>query len=158
MRLTLRRDRGGKRHRHNAARNDRRLTITAAGLACLFALVWAAPSVAADCNADIAKLMKKRQDVIAKLNKLVAATPKHQLDPTASCGPLRELAATEKQISVYLNKNKEWCQVPDNAITSITESSKHTAVIADNACRVAEQMKKNQDALGTGPVLPHGPL
>ncbi len=158
MRLTLSKYRGGKSHRHNAARNDRRLSIIGAGLACLFALVWAAPSVAADCNADVGKMMAKRQDIIAKLNKLVASMPKHQLDPTTSCGPLRELAATEKQLAVYLNKNKDWCQVPDSAVTSITESSKHTAIIADNACRVAEQIKKNQDAIGTGPVLPHGPL
>ncbi len=158
MRLTLCRDRGGKSHRHNAARNDRRLTMTGAGLACLFALLWAAPSLAGDCNADIGKMMTKRQDIIAKLNKLVAATPKHQLDPTTSCGPLRELAATEKELSAYLTKNKDWCQVPDSAVTSIDTSSKHTAVIADNACKVAEQIKKSQDAIGTGPKLPAGPL
>ncbi len=161
MRLTLRRDRGGKSHRRNAARDDRHLTITAAGLACLFVLVWAAPSVAADsadCNGDIGKMMAKRQDIIAKLNKLVGSTPKHQLDPTTSCGPLRELAATERVLSAYLTKNKEWCQVPDSAVTSIQTSSKHTAAIADNACRVAEQIKKSQDAIGTGPKLPSGPL
>ena len=157
MGLTLCRNRGGEGDRHNAAR-PRRLTMTGAGLACLFAILWTAPCLAGDCNADIGKLMTKRQDIIAKLNKLVASMPKHQLDPETSCGPLRDLAATERELSAYLTKNKEWCQVPDSAVTSITESSKHTTVIAGNACKVAEQIKKSQDAIGTGPKLPTGPL
>lgn len=158
MRLTFNRDRGGKSHRPTAAGNDRHLTMTAAGLACLVAFLWAAPSLAGDCTTDIGKLMTKRQDIITKLNKLVAATSNHQLDPQTSCGPLRELAATEKELSIYLNKNKDWCQVPDSAVSSIDASSKHTAIIASNACNVAAQIKRSQDAIGTGPKLPTGPL
>jgi hypothetical protein len=132
-----------------------RLTLR---LACLCALFWTTPTFAADCNGDIQKLMMKRQDIIAKLNKLVAATPKHQLDPTTSCEPLRELAAAERELGAYLTKNKDWCQVPDSAVSNIETSSKHTATIAGNACNVAAQIKKNQDAIGTGPKLPTGPL
>lgn len=138
-------------------RNPIRLGMALAA-ALIFSFVSVAPTFAADCNADIGKLMKKRQDIIDKLNKLVAAAPKHQLDPTTSCGPLRELAAAERDLVSYLTKNKEWCQVPENAVTNIENSSKRTTTIAGNACKVAEQIKKNQDALGTGPVLPHGPL
>lgn len=127
-------------------------------LASLLGFASVGPTFAADCNTDISKLMKARQAIIDRLNKLVAATPKHQLDPATSCGPLRELAVAERELAAYLTKNKDWCQVPDTAVDNIEASSKKTATIAGNACRVAEQIKKSQDALGTGPALPHGPL
>jgi hypothetical protein len=145
-------DRGNSRSRKSSR-------IGAAfALASLLAFAAVAPTFAGDCNTDIGKLMKARQSIIDKLNKLVATAPKHQLDPTTSCGSLRELAAAERELTAYLTKNKDWCQVPDSAVANIEASAKKTATIAGNACRVAEQIKKNQDALGTGPALPHGPL
>lgn len=152
MRSTRHIDRGNSRRRKS-------LRLGAAlALASLIGFASVAPTFAADCNTDIAKLMKARQAIIDKLNKLVAATPKHQLDPTTSCGSLRELAVAERELAAYLTKNKDWCQVPDTAVTNIENSSKKTATIAGNACRVAEQIKKSQDAVGTGPALPRGPL
>ena len=144
--------------RGNSRRWNSLKFAAALALAAFLGLASVAPTFAADCNTDIIKLTKARQAIIDKLNKLVAATPKHQLDPTTSCGPLRELAEAERALVAYLTKNKDWCQVPDTAITNIEASSKKTATVAGNACRVAEQIKKSQDALGTGPALPHGPL
>lgn len=134
--------------------------LLASFLAGSFMTLSATPGYAAgECNADIAALMKKRQGIIDSLNKEAKASPKGQLDPTAACGKLRSLAGAERELLAYFVKNKDWCMVPDNAITSLTEGSKKTAGMAANACRVAEQVKKGQEAISnSAPKLPSGPL
>lgn len=147
--------------------NGRRVRMAAATAFLLtsfvagsFMALSATPSLAAgECNTDIAALMKKRQDIIEQLNKQAKASPKGQLDPTTACGKLRALAAAERDLLAYFTKNKDWCMVPDNAITGLAEGSKKTAGMAANACKVAEQIKKGQEAItNSAPKLPTGPL
>lgn len=121
-----------------------------------FALV--SPALAGDCNTDIGNLSKKRQAIIEQLNKISHSSPKGQLDPVAACPKLRDLAVVEQQLSAYLTKNKDWCMVPDAAVENIDKSAKHTRLIAGQACKVAAQIKKSQEAIGAGPKLPSGPL
>ncbi len=133
--------------------------LLASFIAGSFVTLSATPGYAGECNTDIAALMKKRQNIIDALNKEAKASPKGQLDPTAACGKLRSLAAAERELLAYFTKNKDWCMVPDNAITGLTEGSKKTAGMAANACRVAEQVKKGQEAISnSAPKLPTGPL
>lgn len=125
-----------------------------------FFLGLVSPAVAAECSDDIGNLTKKRQSIIDALNKLAKSSPKGQLDPALSCPKLRNLAAAEQELLTYLQKNKDWCMVPDEAITNLTTSHERSAMIAGKACNVAEQMKKNQEAggLGAAQKLPSGPL
>ena len=125
----------------------------------LFGFAAISSASAGECNQDIGELTQKRQAVIDQLNKVAKASPKGQLDPVASCPKLRALAAIEQKLAAYLTKNKDWCMVPDNAITNIEGSAKHTVTIAGQACKVAEQIKKGQQAgAAAGPKLPTGPL
>jgi hypothetical protein len=117
-----------------------------------------------DCNADIANFNKKRQAVIDSLNQL-AKGGKKQLDPIASCPKLKNLVVIEHQLIAYLNKNKDWCNVPDEALTNITTSSTKSESVATQACAVAAQAKKMQQQQAAGGVnapqaqkLPTGPL
>jgi len=117
---------------------------------------------AGDCNEDIGKLSRKRQGIIDELNHL-AQGGKKQLDPIASCPKLRSLVAAERELVAYLTKNKDWCQVPDEALKNVTASAGNTSKIANKACTVAEQMKKAQEQQATGALnaqqkLPTGPL
>jgi hypothetical protein len=143
----------------------------AVGLA-LLALSWGAPVTtflglsrpahAAECSEDIGNLSKKRMDIIQSLNKIAHSSPKGQLDPALSCPKLRQLAVAEKAMVDYLVKNKDWCQVPDEAISNLDKSYKHSSEIAGKACAFAAQEKKAQEAgsdsaLG-GQKLPTGPL
>jgi hypothetical protein len=117
---------------------------------------------AADCNEDIGALSRKRQGIIDQLNHL-AQGGKKQLDPIASCPKLRALVAAEKELVAYLTKNKDWCQVPDEALKNISASAGNSAKIANQACTVAEQMKKAQEQQAAGALnaqqkLPSGPL
>jgi hypothetical protein len=118
---------------------------------------------AADCNQDIGALTKKRQGIIDQLNQL-AQGGKKQLDPVASCPKLRALVAAERELVAYLTKNKDWCAVPDEAFQNITASSGKSSKVADQACKVAAQMKKAQEQQAAGALnapqtkLPAGPL
>jgi hypothetical protein len=135
----------------------------------LLAVIVSAPfmicgtAYAADCNQDIGALTKKRQGIIDQLNQL-AQGGKKQLDPVASCPKLRALVAAERELVAYLTKNKDWCAVPDEAFQNITASSGKSSKVADQACKVAAQMKKAQEQQAAGALnapqtkLPAGPL
>ncbi|MEJ0095396.1 MAG: hypothetical protein WDN46_18920 [Methylocella sp.] len=122
-------------------------------LAVSFAVCNAA--YAADCNADIGALSQKRQAIIDQLNQLAKGT-KNQLDPTASCPKLKELVVVERNLVAYLNKNKEWCNVPDSALENIQGSADKSNAVAGQACKIAAQMKKAQEQQATGGGLPQG--
>ena len=128
----------------------------AAALGALaFCLAAAGTARAADCNADIGALSKKRQDIIDQLNHLAKST-KNQLDPVASCPKLKALVGVERELVGYLTKNKEWCNIPDDAIGNITASAEKSGSVAGQACKIAAQMKKAQEQQATGGGLPQG--
>jgi hypothetical protein len=113
----------------------------------------------ADCSTDIGGFSKKRQAIIDDLNKTAKASPKGQLDPTASCPKLQALAATEQELLAYMQKNKDWCAIPEEVVKNFTESSGKSRSIAAKACAVAEQIKKGLvSGAAQGPKLPTGPL
>jgi hypothetical protein len=126
-------------------------------------LVISGAAYALDCNQDIGALTKKRQGIIDQLNQL-AQGGKKQLDPVASCPKLRALVAAEHDLIAYLTKNKEWCGVPDEAFQNITASTSKSNTVANQACKVAAQMKKAQEQQAAGALnapqqkLPAGPL
>jgi hypothetical protein len=126
-------------------------------------LVISGAAYAIDCNQDIGALTKKRQGIIDQLNQL-AQGGKKQLDPVASCPKLRALVAAEHDLIAYLTKNKEWCGVPDEAFQNITASTSKSSTVANQACKVAAQMKKAEEQQAAGALnapqqkLPAGPL
>lgn len=140
----------------NAVRNA--AVLTAIG----FAYLAYGVAYAGDCNEDIGKLTKKRQAIIDQLNQLAKGT-KNQLDPVAACPKLRALVVAEQELVSYLNKNKEWCAIPEEAFQNISASSAKSSGVAKQACAAAEQMKKAQQQQATGlngpqQKLPSGPL
>jgi hypothetical protein len=128
-------------------------------------LVVSGVARADDCQGDVSRLSAKRQSFIDQLNHQ-AKGPKGQLDAETSCPKLRGLAGAERDLLGYLTKNKDWCQVPDEAITNITASMTKSTAIATQACNVAAQMRKAQQQAANGggatgaPIqkLPAGPL
>jgi hypothetical protein len=45
----------------------------------------------------------------------------------------------------YMVKNKDWCQIPDDAIANLKASHARSAAFGAKACTVAAQMKKMKD-------------
>lgn len=127
-------------------------------------ILIAGAAQAADCNTDIAGLSQKRQSFIDKLNVLAKAA-KGKLDPVASCPQLRGLVKAEGELVKYLEANKNWCNVPDDAVNNLKATNVKSQGLASQACNFAAQAKKQQEqaASGAGALaaeakLPTGPL
>lgn len=102
--------------------------------------------------------------LISEFNEM-AKSHGGKLDPIESCPKLKILAGVESSFKAYMIKNKDWCNVPDEAITNVSELQAKTVALATRVCTVAEQFKKQQAAQAAGgpaapapPKLPTGPL
>lgn len=133
----------------------------------LLAFVGAAAPAFAECQEDIGKIMQERLGLIAQLNKMnTGKGGKGQLDPTLACPKLRTLAAAEGRLVTYLEKNKDWCNVPDQFLDNAKAGRDKSIAFAGKACSVAAQIAKmkQQQAQGGGvggpqvQKLPTGPL
>ena len=132
-----------------------------------FVVLSSAPALA-DCQTDIQGFMKRRDAVIAQLKGLQKGGKK-QLDPAAACPKFRSLTSIMSQTVAYFEKNKEWCQIPDNFVDGAKQQRAQFSKTAGQACGIAakiEKMKKQaaqqaaQGGIGGQQVqqLPHGPL
>ncbi len=80
-------------------------------------LVSAAPALAdQDCAGDLQKLAARRTAAMSGINEMVASAKGKKLDPAAFCVRSRPLNAAEEAMLAYMVKNKDWCQIPDEAI------------------------------------------
>jgi hypothetical protein len=129
----------------------------------------AAMAQASSCQEDFQRLTQKRMGAIAALNNL-GKSHKGKMDPIAACPMARRLAAVESEMMAYMNKNKDWCAIPDNVIQGFQQARSKTQNFAGQACSVAAKVKKMQEqqraqaASGAGPggmpvqKMPAGPL
>ena len=85
------------------------------------------------------------------------------MDPEAFCVKSAGLLKAESAIIAYMEKNKDWCQIPEDALTVLKANHVKSLEFSGKACSVAAQIKKmkEQQAAGGGPQaqpLPTGPL
>ncbi len=142
------------------------LTSRAARALFLPALAFAAFGVtgalAQSCNDDIGAFQEKRRAQMEALSKMTKAEG-GKLDPIASCPRLRNLAAIEREMLGYMEKNKSWCSIPDQIIEQVKTGANRTSQIAGQACKIAAQARQMQQQQQQGqaasaPALPRGPL
>lgn len=147
------------------------LARIAFGAGAIFFVAGGASAFAQSCENDIGEIQKKRQVEMEKISKLQKKGA-GKLDPVAACPMLRTLSSLEQQMLAYMEKNQNWCNIPDNVLENVKEGSGKTASIAKQACGLAAQVKKQQQqqqaAGGPGggapgfnvpaPKLPTGPL
>jgi len=124
---------------------------------------WAAPALAQSCGEDLQKLSQKREAEMATLNGLIKASKGKQLDPEVFCAKSGGLISAENAMIAYMEKNKDWCGIPDETLDGLKAGHAKSAAFAARACKVAAEMKKakEQAANGGGPMaqpLPTGPL
>ena len=142
-------------------------SLRALGLAASGFLVLSSVPALADCQTDIQGYMKRRDGVVAQL-KALQKGGKKQLDPAAACPKFRSLASIMGETVAYFEKNKEWCQIPENFVDGAKQQRAQFAKTAGQACGIAakiEKMKKQaaqqqaQGGMGAQvQQLPHGPL
>lgn len=143
--------------------------VRAAGFSAGLLIVAAAVPAQADCQTDIQGFMKRRDVVVSQLNTMTGGKKK-QLDPIAACPKFRSLSGILGEAVAYLEKNKEWCAVPEQLIEGAKGQRAQFSKTAGQACNIAakvQQMKaqaQKQAAEGggiSGPQvqkLPAGPL
>ena len=56
----------------------------------------------------------------------------------------------------YMEKNKDWCQIPDEALDQLKANHAKSVAFSAKACKVAAQMKKMKEQAGAG-RRPAGP-
>ena len=117
----------------------------------------------ADCGSDMQKLAEVRNTQLQIVNDFAKSFHGKPMDPEGFCGKSAGLIRAESALIAYMEKNKDWCSFPDEAISSLKEHHAKNAQFNTKACTVAAQMKKmkEQAAQGGGPQaqpLPAGPL
>jgi hypothetical protein len=140
-----------------------RSTAMASLALALAGAAWATPTFAQSCSDDMQKLSQRRETEMATINALVKSAKGKQLDPTVFCAKSGGLISAENAMIAYMEKNKEWCGIPDEALDGLKANHAKSAAFAAKACKVAAEMKKmkDQQADGGGPQaqpLPAGPL
>ena len=98
----------------------------------------------ADCNADLGALAQKR----AAINALLEQNKKAhggKIDPVAACPQLKSLAAAQGAVVSYMQKNKDWCSLPDELVAQSAKAQTQISGFAVKACGMIAQMKKMQE-------------
>jgi hypothetical protein len=139
-------------------------TAVLSGAAGLWMAALATPVFAqSTCETDMMRLKTKYEGVAKSLGQLKRKDGK--IDAAVACPKLRVMASIDAEWIAYLTKNKNWCNVPDEALASMEERKKHDTAYTGQACNVAAQMKKMQEQQAAGAAqaqpqvrLPAGPL
>ena len=138
--------------------------LYAAG-AGLFLAIGLGGSAYADCGSDMQKLAEARNAQLEIVNNFAKSFHGKPLDPEAFCGKSGGLVRAENALIAYMEKNKDWCSFPDEAIAQLKEHHAKNMTFSAKACTVAAQLKKMKEqaaqAGGSGPQaqpLPAGPL
>lgn len=138
-----------------------RLALFVFGLAA--GSLLSATSFAQSCGDDLKRLSEKREVELNKINAMVRASKGKPMNPALFCSQSAGLNSAENALIAYMEKNKDWCGVPDDALTSLKENHVKSLAFSNKACAVAAQMKKREaaGAANGGPQaqpLPAGPL
>jgi hypothetical protein len=114
------------------------------------------------CGDDLKRLSDKRQTELERVNAMVKAAKGKALDPTKFCSQSSGLNSSESALIAYMEKNKDWCAIPDEVIAALKANHVKSVAFAGKACAAAAQFKKQQAAGANGappaPALPTGPL
>ncbi|MGA7198749.1 hypothetical protein [Roseiarcus sp.] len=142
---------------------SQRLRFTLA-LTVAAGLGLSAPALA-DCGSDMQKLAQDRNVELQRVNDFAKAFHGKPLDPEGFCVKSAGLLRAEAALIAYMDKNKDWCSFPDEAIAGLKASHTKNAGFSAKACTVAAKMKKMKEQAaqggGGGPQaqpLPAGPL
>jgi len=111
------------------------------------------------------KLAEARNTQLEIVNNYAKSFHGKPMDPEGFCAKSSGLVRAETALIAYMEKNKDWCSFPDEAISQLKEHHAKNTQFTNKACTVAAQMKKMKEQAaqggGAGPQaqpLPTGPL
>lgn len=137
-----------------------RLALFVFGLAAGSVTLTAASFAEQSCGEDLKRLSEKRTAELDRVNGLVRAAKGKPIDPAKFCSESAGLNSAENALISYMEKNKDWCGVPDEALAALKANHAKSLAFSAKACAVAAQMKKQQaaGAAAQAQALPTGPL
>ncbi|MBA4791842.1 MAG: hypothetical protein H2042_19235 [Rhizobiales bacterium] len=104
----------------------------------------------ADCMTDFAAI----RDEMQTKGKALEAAGKSKASPQELCPLFRAYTAAEAKLTKYLSDNKDWCQIPDDAITQARTANQKSSALRDKVCAAAA----NGAAAGAGKPPPQGSM
>jgi hypothetical protein len=136
------------------------------GLGTLAASFTLGATARADCNEDMKRLGDRRAAMLVEINGLAAQAKKagKPMDAGVVCAKAHALNASEDLLIAYMEKNKDWCSIPDDIVANLKASHAKSVEFGGRACVAAAKMKKMQEQQAAGggpqgpPPLPAGPL
>lgn len=108
--------------------------FTLAISATLVATALSAGVALADCQSDVASV---RVELEEKGKALQSVVSKKEKNPQVLCPAFRAYAAAEQKWVKFLTDNKDWCQVPQQAIDQAAASNKKTVDLRNKICEAA---------------------
>ncbi len=136
-----------------------RLALFAFGLTACTATLTGAAFAQQSCGEDLKRLSEKREVELTRVNNMVRAAKGKPINPAMFCSQSAGLNSAENALIAYMEKNKDWCGVPDEALASLKANHVKSVAFSAKACQVAAQMKKEQSAgAAQAQPLPAGPL
>jgi hypothetical protein len=143
-------------------------SLAKAGLGAAIVAGWAffasnAALAQSSCNDDMKRLTEAREAQLAQINALAAASKGKPMDAAVACGKARGLNVAESALVSYMDKNKDWCGIPDEVVNGLKAAHAKSVAFGTKACTVAAQMKKQREAGAQADAphaapLPAGPL
>src|SRR5258708_10834716 len=142
-----------------------RLTLFVLGVASA-SLSMSATVYAQSCGDDLKRLSERREAELTRINGVIKAGKGKAINPEVFCSQSAGLNTAESALIAYMEKNKDWCGVPDDALAALKANHTKSLAFAHKACAVAAQMRqmKKQQAAGAAngapqaQPLPAGPL
>jgi hypothetical protein len=109
------------------------------GLLIAGILADAAPAAAqADVCGKGRTLFQERQSLMNRMS----TWRNKKVDPGTACKTLTQLQGNGNRTLAWLNENKDWCQVPDQAVTAIKSQHAQVGSSRNNACKAAADYNK----------------
>lgn len=114
------------------------LSLTA-GLAALSLAVATAPAVAQSgvCQ-EAQKYLGERASLGQQISKLAGKDKK--IDPRPACGLFTKLVANGEATLKWMDANKDWCQVPEQAVVNFKAEHDSVSKTKGQACQAAAKM------------------
>jgi hypothetical protein len=140
--------------------------LTLAGLGAATAFLLASPALAeGSCSDDLQKLTARRVSQLSEINAMADTSRKEKkpIDPAVFCAKAHGLTVSEDALLAYMDKNRDWCGIPQEVIDALKASHAKSVEFGGRACVAAAKAKKmqqEQQAGGTPQAtpLPAGPL
>jgi hypothetical protein len=118
--------------------NLRTTTLAVAlSLGALFLSGNDALAQASSCATDFQKVMGPRQALIARINGFARKRP----TADQACSVLGQLVSADRRVLNWMTENKDWCQIGDEMISQLQNSSGQAARSRGQACGAASQQR-----------------